>query len=116
MNENTSNNSKLIILKIFHTIVCFFFVLIIMFILYSGIFDRINIFTWVGIILVLVEGIILLINGWRCPLSIVGEKYTEHAEIGFDIFLPKWIAKNNKIIFTTIYFIGVMIVIYRLLE
>jgi len=114
--ENTNKNRKLIILKIFHTIVWSFFVLVIMFILCSGIFDKINIFTWIGIVLILVEGIILLINGWRCPLSIVGEKYTEHTDIGFDIFLPKWIARNNKIIFTTIYSIGVIIVIYRLLE
>jgi len=71
--------------------------------------------TWIAIALIMVEGIILLINGWRCPLTSLGEKYTEQTDIGFDIFLPRWVAKINKNIFTTIYLIGVLIVIYRLL-
>jgi len=116
LNEYRNKNRKLIILKIIHTIIWLFFVMVIIYILYSGIFDKVNIFTWIGIFVIMVEGVILFINRWRCPLSIYGEKYSEKTDVGFDIFLPKWVAKNNKTIFTTIYIIGVIIVIYRLLE
>jgi len=77
--------------------------------------DRIGTLLWIAIALIVVEGIILLINGGSCPLTILGEEYTEQTDVGFDIFLPKWLAKNNKAIFTTIYFVGVIIVIYRVL-
>lgn len=60
-----------------HTAIWTFFVLVILYILYSGIIDRINILTWISIALIVVEGIILLINGWRCPLTILAEKYAE---------------------------------------
>jgi hypothetical protein len=108
-------SSKLLTIKVVHTLIWAFFVLIILYILYSAIIDRIDILTWISIALIVVEGIILLINGWRCPLTTLGEKYTEHNDVGFDIFLPRWVAKNNKTIFTVIYLIGVIIVIYRLL-
>jgi hypothetical protein len=84
--------------------------------MYSGIFNRINLFTWVAIALVLAEGIVLLINGWRCPLTKMGEKHTYETDVGFDIFIPRWLAKYNKVIFTTIYAISIIIVIYRLLS
>ena len=102
-------------IKVLHTIIWAFFVSIIFYILYSGIFDRITIFTWVSIVLVLVEGIILYLNKWNCPLTIMGKKYTKHTHIGFDIYLPQFIAKYNKIIFTVLYLIGVIIIIYRVL-
>ena len=115
MGEIKNPSSKLLIIKIFHTVIWAFFVLLIFYILYSAIIDRIDVLTWISIALIVVEGIVLLINGWRCPLTTVGEKYTEQADVGFDIFLPKWVAKNNKTIFTTIYSLGVIIVIYRLI-
>ncbi|WP_197079510.1 hypothetical protein [Desulfosporosinus sp. I2] len=111
--KNPSHN--LLMIKVLHTVIWAFFVLIILYILYTAIIDRIDILTWIAIALIVVEGIILLINGWRCPLTIVGEKYTEQTDVGFDIFLPRWVSKNNKTIFTTIYSIGVILVIYRLL-
>lgn len=108
-------SNRLLTIKVVHTLIWAFFVLIILYILYSAIIDRIDILTWIAITLIVVEGIILLINGWRCPLTTLGEKYTEQTDVGFDIFLPRWVARNNKTIFTTIYVIGVIIVIYRLI-
>jgi hypothetical protein len=115
LGEFKNPSSKLLTIKVVHTLIWAFFVLIILYILYSAIIDRIDILTWIAIALIVVEGIILLINGWRCPLTTLGENYTEQTDAGFDIFLPRWVAKNNKTIFTTIYFIGVIMVVYRLI-
>lgn len=115
MGKSTNQISKLLAIKIIHTVIWAFFVLVIFYILYSGITNSIGILTWMGIALIVLEGIILFINGWRCPLTILGEKYTDQTEVGFDIFLPRWVAKNNKAIFTTIFFISVIIVFYRVL-
>lgn len=115
MSKHSSSTSKLLIIKVVHTVIWAFFVLTLMYILYSAIIDRITLYTWTAIMLIVLEGVVLLINGWRCPLTTLGEKYTEQTEVGFDIFLPRWVAKNNKLIFTTIYIIGILLVVYRLI-
>jgi hypothetical protein len=77
--------------------------------------DKINLFTWLASILIILEGILLLINKWRCPFTDIAGKYSDKQIVGFDIFLPKWLAKNNKIIFTILYVVGTLLVIYRFL-
>jgi cbb3-type cytochrome oxidase subunit 1 len=110
------SSKRLLLIKVIHTVIWAFFVLVIFYILYAGITDRIGVITWLAIASVIVEGIVLLINRWRCPLTIIAEKYTDETDDGFDIFLPCWLAKHNKTIFTTIFAIGVIIVVYRLLS
>jgi hypothetical protein len=108
-------SKKLFYIKLLHTIIWFFYVFIIGYVIYAGIMNKIDFYLFTAIGLVMLEGIILIIFKWRCPLTVLGYKYTENREVGFDIFLPKWLAKNNKAIFTTIFVIGVLITIYRLL-
>lgn len=98
MAKSRNLSSKLLIIKLLHTAIWAFFVLTILYILYAAIMDSIGKLLWIAIALVVVEGTILLINGWRCPLNLLGEKFTEQADVGFDIFLPEWLAKNNKTI------------------
>ena len=104
---------KVFILKILHTFIWIIFVFMIGYILYTGIFNRIDRFTYVFIIGILVEGIVLLIFKWKCPMTLIVSQYTDNQEIGFDIFLPKIVAKYNKIIFSILYIIGIVIVIFR---
>ncbi len=56
--------------------------------------------------LVTVEALVLLINRWRCPLTDVAARYTTDRAENFDIHLPLWLAKYNKIIFTPLYLLG----------
>jgi hypothetical protein len=44
----------------------------------------------------------------------MARKYSSSHKDNFDIFLPNWLARNNKLIFTTIYCIAVLIVIFRI--
>ena len=57
--------------------------------------------------LVAVEALVLLFNRWTCPLTQVAGRYTERREENFDIYLPRWLAKYNKQIFTPLYLLGV---------
>ena len=90
------NGTKLLLIRILHTILWAFLVLVIFFILYSGIIDRINLFTWLAICIIVVEGIVLVIHKWQFPLTQIAKKYTDDHVIGFDIFLPHWLAKQNN--------------------
>mgnify|MGYP000917323735 CR=1 FL=1 len=55
---------------------------------------------------VAIEALVLLLNKWSCPLTGVAARYTERREENFDIYLPRWLAKYNKGIFTPLYLLG----------
>jgi hypothetical protein len=57
--------------------------------------------------IVLIEVAVLLFNRMSCPLTAVAARYTESREPNFDIYLPRWVARHNKLIFGTLYFAGI---------
>ena len=105
--------NKLFWIKLLHTLIWGFFVVVIFYVLFSGITGKINTYTWVGIGLVIGEGVVLLIFKMFCPLTLIARKYSDSTRDNFDIFLPNWLAKNNKLIFTTIFLIGFILVLAR---
>lgn len=106
---------KLFAIKVIHTLIWIFFAGAIFYILYAGISNNINIYTWMAIGLVCGEGIVLLIFKMFCPLTILARKYSNSKKDNFDIFLPEWLARNNKIVFTIIFLAGLIIVLLRVL-
>lgn len=59
--------------------------------------------------LVLAEVLVLLVNGWRCPLTDVAARYTDDRLDNFDIYLPLWLARHNKTIFGALFVGGVLV-------
>lgn len=106
-------HKKLLAIKLLHTLVWSFFVFIIFYIVYSGIANQITTFTWIAIGLVVGEGLVLLIFKMFCPLTLMARKYSDSQKENFDIFLPNWLAKYNKLIFSSIFIFGVVLVIFR---
>jgi hypothetical protein len=60
---------------------------------------------------VLVEVVILALNRMRCPLTDVAARYTPEREANFDIYLPRWLAAHNKMIFGTLYAAGIALTV-----
>ncbi len=73
-------------------------------------------FRWAAAItaLVILEGIVLLLNHGRCPLTDVAARYTSDRRDNFDIYLPLWLAKHNKTIFTALFVAGEVVVGWKL--
>jgi hypothetical protein len=115
MDSTQDKDRKLFLIRLVHTLIWVFFVLVIGYILYAGIFDELGVWVWIAIGLIVLEGVILLLNNGSCPLTPIAAKYTNMRNNNFDIFLPNWLARNNKIIFSSIWLLGVVIVIYRVL-
>jgi hypothetical protein len=110
-----NSSKKLLTVKIVHTLIWLFFVTAIFYILYSVITNKITITTWIAIVLIVVEGAVLVLFKMFCPLTLIARKYSDSEKDNFDIFLPNWLARHNKIIFTTIYLVGVIIVLIRVI-
>jgi len=111
-----NQTNKLLGIKLIHTIIWALLVFVICYILYSGITNSVTTFTWIGIGLVIGEGIVLLVFKMNCPLTLIARKYTDSQKDNFDIFLPNWLAKYNKLIFTSIFIIGLLLVVLRLIQ
>jgi len=63
--------------------------------------------------IVLVEVFVLVLNGWQCPLTGVAARHTDDRRDNFDIYLPAWLARHNKLIFGSLFVIGEAIVVMR---
>ena len=63
--------------------------------------------------LVAVEIVVLLANGWACPLTAVAARHIDDRRDNFDIFLPPWLARHNKRVFGTLFLLGVAFTVLR---
>lgn len=110
-----NNINKLKLIKLAHSLIWMFMVAVIFYVVYSGIYNQINLITWICIGIIFGEGIVLLAFKMYCPLTIMARKYSNSDKDNFDIYLPNWLAKYNKQIFTSIFMVGLISVIYRIL-
>lgn len=106
------DSRALLAVKVVHTIVWAFFVLCIVAIpLMAWRGDFVHAAWFVGI--VLVEVLVLVVNRWRCPLTPVAARFTEDRRANFDIFLPEWLARHNKVVFGGLYVAGIAYLVLR---
>lgn len=108
-------NRQLITIKLLHTLIWVILAGATIGVLYSGLSGHITVYTWVAIVMILLEGIVLLIFKWSCPLTLVARKYSDSPKDNFDIYLPNWLARHNKMIFTTMFLAGLVLVLLRVL-
>lgn len=78
--------------------------------LYAVIIGKIDLWLWIGYGLFVLEGITLVIFKFICPLTVMARKYSNSSKANFDIYLPNWLAKHNKLIYTII--LAVIIIIH----
>jgi hypothetical protein len=108
----TTQIRKLRFIKVAHTII---------WALFAGSIVAIPVLAWfnewtlTGIIIlfVLLECLVLVFNHMRCPLTDIAARYTDDRADNFDIYLPLWLARNNKIIFGTLFVAGLIFTLLR---
>lgn len=110
------NEAKLRIIKTVHTAIWVFFNGVIFYMLYAVLTNKIDRWLWIGYGLFILEGIILLVFKFFCPLTLLARKYSNSAKANFDIYLPHWLAKYNKIIYTSILGVIMIITLVQLLK
>jgi hypothetical protein len=110
--STTSQSNALRAVKLVHTAVWAFFASCIL---------AIPAFAWhadygyasllIGI--VFIEVLVLVLNGWRCPLTPVAARYTNDRRDNFDIYLPESLARHNKFIFGVLYVAAIFFTLVR---
>lgn len=109
-----TKETSLTIIKIAHTLIWLFFNVVIFYMLYAVIVNKLDKWLWIGFGLVALEGLVLLIFRFFCPLTILARKYSDSTRDNFDIYLPNWLARHNKLIYTTLVVMIGLLAIFRL--
>lgn len=108
--------TKLTTIKIIHTAIWLFMNVVIFYLLYAVINNIINKWIWICIGIIVLEGFVLLVFKGVCPCTIMARKYSNSTKDNFDIYLPNWLAKYNKLIYITLFVGIVILLIYRLIS
>lgn len=104
-------NNKVFAVKLIHAVIFFLMFFCLFYILYTAIARTYNWLLLAAIGIILVEGIILIFNGWQCPLTNLARKYGDKKGTVTDIFLPAWLAPHTFKIFGALYGVGVILVV-----
>jgi len=103
-------------IKVVHTVVFAILSGCVVYTLYSAVFNQITRWTWAAVILVLLESVVLVISGWKCPLTTLAESLGSSDGAVVDIFLPKWCADRIFPVCGTTFFIASALLVLRLLQ
>ena len=103
-------------LKFVHALIFAFQVACIFYALYCGISNRITVWTWAAVSLILVESLVLMALGWECPLTTLAERMGAENGSVAEYFMPtQWCADRTFPIFGTIYVAALLILGWRVL-
>ena len=107
--------TKLNKIKTLHTAIWVFMNGIIGYLLYAVVSNKIDVWVWVCIGIIILECLVLVAYKGYCPLTILARKYSKSTKANFDIFLPEWLAKYNKLIYGVLFLGIVFRLIYQVL-
>ncbi len=110
-----TGRQKLIAIKLVHTAVWLFFNFVIFYMLYAVTMNEIGTLYWICLGLILLEGLTLLVFRMFCPLTLMARKFSDSGKHNFDIYLPEWLAKYTKLIYTSLVVLSIVIMLFRLL-
>jgi hypothetical protein len=105
---------KLKVVKITHTLIWVFFNVVIWYFVYAVVVNQIDKWVWICLGLIALEGLVLLIYKRVCPVTIVARKYSASQSPNFDIYLPVWLARYNKEIYSIIVILALILLLYRI--
>lgn len=109
-----SDDIKLALIKLLHTLIWIFFNVVIFYLCYAVFINKIDKWVWICIGLIATEGIVLLMFKNLCPITVIARNYSSSKKDNFDIYLPNWLAKYNKQIYSAIVLFALIVLIYRL--
>ena len=94
-----SPRNKPMTIKLLHTAAWVFMNVVILYVLYAVLVGCIDRWSWIGLAVIGLECPVLLIFKMACPHTIVAWRYSDSQLPNFDIYLPLWLAKYNKLIY-----------------
>jgi hypothetical protein len=101
--------SKLFIIKFVHSLIFWWQVICLGYLLFACIAKTFNLFVLLAIISILLNGLLLLLNKGRCPFTIMAENQSATKGSVTDIFLPDCVARNIFRVATPLFIIELIL-------
>ena len=79
------------------------------------ILDRITPLTGIAVVVLLLEGVVLMLNGWRCPLGTYAERVGAIQTSESDMLLPRWFTALIFPVCSTLLAVALALLALRLL-
>jgi len=95
-------NTRIFAIKLVHSIIFIFMVACLGYILYCAAARRYDWTLLVALAAIFIEGLALLLNRGRCPLTTLAERWGAASGTVTDIFLPEWLTRHTFKISTVI--------------
>ncbi len=89
------NPKKIFAIKFIHSVIFIFMVACLVYILYCAVAGRYEWTLLAALAAIFIEGLALLLNHGRCPLTSLAEKYGAANGAVTDIFLPDWLTRHT---------------------
>lgn len=103
-------------IKFIHTVVFVVLSALLAGLLYEVIANRMTAITWIAVTLFLAEGIVLVLNRWRCPLTAIAENLgSSHGQVT-DTLLPKWFADHVFQVYSGLFVGALVFMVVRLIK
>lgn len=110
------DSHKLVLIKLIHTAIWVFFNVVIFYLLYAVLVNKIDKWAWICLGLIFLEVLVLLVFKRICPVTLVARKYSDSSRHNFDIYLPEKLARYNKEIYGVIVIIILLLLVWRLVS
>jgi len=104
------------LVKVVHTVAFYMMSAVLMVMVYEVAVDRITLITWNAAGLFLAEGIVLLLNHGRCPLTSMAERLGASSGQITDLFLPKWFADQIFKVYGAVFVASLALLAIRLVR
>lgn len=107
---------SLVFIKSIHTAIFVVMNVCLAILILEVITDRISYLSWLSIAALLTESVVLIANGWRCPISIYAQNVGATNGHESDIFLPLWFTDRIPVVYGSILAITLLFFVVRLLR
>lgn len=106
----------LTVIKLVHTAIFFLLAACVLYILFCALSNRYSRRTSLAIALIFIEGIVLVLNDWECPLTTLAQRVGAAQGGVADIFLPRILADHLFEICTPLFVCSTLLLLIRRLR
>ena len=96
-------------IKSIHTTIFILMSFCVIYIFYCGITETYNWILFLAIGFILIEGLVLILNNWQCPLTNLAKKYGDEKGRVTDMFFPQWFVPHVFQTYTALFVIGLVL-------
>lgn len=107
------SSRTIFIIKFIHTLVFLFMAACLLYILYCGLSATFNWLLLIAIGAITIEGVVLILNGWQCPFTLLARRYgVVKAEVT-DLFMPEVISRHTFKFSTVLFICEIVLLVVR---